>query len=264
MREWRVFPLVMCLTMAVAVPVRSQGTTTASPAPKADEIVGRMLEHNRERLAALESYTTERTYRVEYHGTGGEHRAEIAVHAEYTRPDQKHLTIVSESGAKFLCEKVLRKLVQSEEEAVQNSNRQTTISPENYKAELIGEETVAFPDSPNGLKTWVLRVTPRVDNKFTYHGRVWISQDDYAIVRIQGEPAKAPSWWTNRAHFDSRYLRRSGVWLPAQNVSTTHVRIGGEAILTIDYGTYPVVTAHPVVQSAERHNPAALEASLNR
>src|ERR1700728_3634596 len=65
---------------------------------KAAVIVARMLEKNRERLAALERYSSERTYRVEYNGTGGHHLAEIKVHAEYTGPEHKQLTIVSESG----------------------------------------------------------------------------------------------------------------------------------------------------------------------
>jgi len=75
------------------------------------------------------------------------------------------------------------------------------------------------------------------------------------VMRIVGEPAKNPSWWINRASFDSRYVRRGQIWLPGKNVSSSHVRIGGEATMTIDYGSYPVVAAHsvlPVTQSAAR------------
>ena len=218
--------------------------------PTAAEIVERMLAMNQERLAALEHYESERTYTVEYTGTGGEHRAELRVHAEYTGPNQKQLTVVSESGAKFLCDKVLRKLVEGEQEAAAQSNRmQTTLGPANYDAELAGEDLVATPGG--GVRTWVLQVTPKVDNKFTYRGKVWVSEDDYAVVRIQGEPAKNPSWWTNRAQFESVYMRRGDVWLPARNVSSSHVRIGGEATLTIEYGTYPVVTELPLKPSDE-------------
>lgn len=208
--------------------------------PAAAEIVARMLERNKERQAALAHYESERTYRVEYTGTGGEHHAQIEVRAEFTGPDQKRLTVVSESGPKFLCEKVLRRLVESEEEAGAQTNRtQMTLSPENYSVELVREETVMIPGGT--VRAWVLHVTPKVDNKFTYRGTVWISQDDDAVVRIQGEPAKNPSWWINRAHFQTDYVRRGDVWLPAKNVSSSHVRIGGEAVLTIEYGSYPVV-----------------------
>jgi hypothetical protein len=222
--------------------------------PTADEIIARMLEKNRERLAALDHYTSERTYRVDYTGTGGSHHAEMRVHAEYTGPNRKRLTVVEESGPKFLCEKVLRKLVESEQEASESSNQmQTTLGPENYDAELVGEESVPDPGgrAGEGARAWVLLVKPKVDNKFTYRGRIWVSQDDYAVMRVEGEPAKNPSWWVNRASFDSRYLRRGEVWLPAQNRSTSHVRIGGEATLTIDYGTYPVVVARALQPAPE-------------
>jgi hypothetical protein len=213
--------------------VQAQNQTAA---PTADEIVARMMEKNGERQAALEHYSAQRTYKVEYKGTGGEHRGEIQVHAEYVAPDQKRLTIVSESGSKLICEKVLRKLVESEEEATQSANRmQTMLSPQNYNVELVGEEVVG------GTRAWVLKVAPKVDNKFTYRGRVWVSAEDYAVMRVLGEPAKNPSWWINRASFDSRYQRRGEFWLPGRNVSTSHVRIGGEATLTIDYGEYQVV-----------------------
>jgi hypothetical protein len=192
---------------------------------------------------------------VHYAGTGGEHNAEIRVHAEYEGPDRKKLTVVSESGSKFICEKVLRKIVDGEMEASDKTNRiQMTLSPENYDAKLVGEEVINTPDGGSGVRAWVLNVTPKVDNKFTYRGKVWISEDDFAIMRIHAEPAKNPSWWINKASFDARYVRRGEMWLPGKNVSSSHVRIGGEATLTIDYGSYPVVAARALkapTQSAD-------------
>lgn len=214
------------------------------------EIISRMLEKNKQRLVALEHYESERTYRVEYTGTGGEHHAEMHVHAEYTGPDQKRLTILSESGSKFLCEKVLRKLVEGEQEATVRSNRtQTTLDPKNYDTQLLGEEVLATQGGP--IHTWKLHVTPKENNKFTYRGKVWVSKDDYAIVRIQAEPTKNPSFWINRASFESMYVRRGEVWLPETNISHGHIRLGGDATMTIVYGTYPVVVQHALKPSVE-------------
>jgi hypothetical protein len=239
--------------LAVAAARGQSPAAKGAGCPTADEVMTRMVEKNGERLAALEHYTTERTYDVHYAGTGGEHKAEIKVRAEYTGPEQKQFTVVEESGSKFICEKVLRKLVESEQEASGRANRiQMALSPENYDAEIVGEETIAVGDGAP-VRTWMLRVTPKVASKFTYKGTVWVSEEDYAVVRISGEPAKSPSWWIDRAHFDSRYVRRGQIWLPGRNVSSSHVRIGGEATLTIDYGSYPVVAAgvvKPLVQTA--------------
>src|ERR1700733_5200453 len=190
------FAVTVCVGWAQAPSMKS---------PTAEEIVARMLVRNSERQAALERYASERTYRVEYTGTGGYHAGELVVDAEYSAPDKKKFTVVSESGSKLICEKVLRRLVESEQEATQKANRmQMTLSSENYNVQLVGEDEI------DGVRAWVLKVSPKVNSKFTYRGRVWVSMDDYATVRIQGEPAKNPSWWINRASFDSRYVRRGG------------------------------------------------------
>jgi hypothetical protein len=228
--------LVFCAGTAQAGWAQAEGEQTLT----AEEIVARMQAKNAERQAALEHYSSQRTYRVEYKGTGGAHWGEMVVHAEYTAPDKKNFSVVSESGSKVICERVLRRLIESEQEATRQENRtQTALSTANYNLELAGEEQV------DGVRAWLLKVSPKVDNKFTYRGRVWVNADDYAVMRIQGEPAKNPSWWINRASFDSRYVHRGEFWLPGRNVSTSHVRIGGEATLIIDYGAYESVTGHP-------------------
>jgi hypothetical protein len=155
--------------------------------------------------------------------------------------------VISQSGSKFICEKVLRRLLEGEQEAMQKMNRmQTTLSPENYEVELVGEELI------DGARAWVLKVQPKVANKFTYRGRVWVNMQDYAMVLVKGEPAKNPSWWISRTSFESRFARRGEFWLPARNVSTSHVRIGGEATLTIDYGAYEALVGRVVRGATEQ------------
>jgi len=251
------FILAMCAVGATETLAQGSGVANATVTPDPNQVKGaaiiqQMLKRNSERTAALERYTSERTYSLDYSGTGGEHHAEVKVHAEYTRPERKHLTIVAESGSKFLCEKVLRKLVEGEQEASEGNNRnQISLGPENYTAVLIGEETPDWPGVTPGVKAWVLRVTPKIDNKFTYAGRIWISEDDFAIMRILAEPAKNPSFWLNHASMDMRYIRHGDLWLPGKNISSSHIKIGGEAKMTIDYGTYPVVAASPVRSTVE-------------
>lgn len=218
------------------------GGVAGAEAPKpqlVDEIVLRMLAKNEARQADLVGYSSERTYRVEYRGTGGEHHAEILVHAEYVGAGQKRLTVVEQSGSKVICERVLRKMVESEQEVSEKANRmQLMLSPENYNIELLGKDEV------DGVQAWVLGVSPKSESKFTYRGRVWVSIEDYAVIRVLGEPAKNPSWWLTRASFDWKYEKHGEFWLPEKSIAVSHVRIGGDAKLTIEYGAYHIVTAH--------------------
>jgi hypothetical protein len=82
-----------------------------------------------------------------------------------------------------------------------------------------------------------------------------VSTDDFAMVRVMGEPAKSLSWMLDSAAFDSWYMRRGSVWVPAKNISTTHVRIGGEAKVTIDYGKYDLLLVRPTV-AGDQHGHA--------
>ena len=84
--------MVLTLFLSVAgacaqAPNTPDAASADASRAKAAAIVSRMLAKNRERLAALDRYSSDRTYQVEYSGTGGEHHAEIKVHAEYTGPD---------------------------------------------------------------------------------------------------------------------------------------------------------------------------------
>ena len=219
-------------------------TAQAQP-PTADTIVLRMLERNAERQQRLQHYASDRTYHLEYNGVGGQHHAEMVVHADYRAPGRKHLIIVAESGSKVLCAEVLRKLVKGEEETSTGRDWQRGMfSPATYNLELLGREDL------DGIATWVLRVEPKAPSKVAYRGKIWVSTEDYATVRMVAEPAQNPSWMLDHASFEARYMRRGEVWLPERNISTTHVRLGGDAKVTIDYGEYPVVDTLPLQASS--------------
>jgi hypothetical protein len=227
--------------------------------PTADEIVRRMLVKNDERQTALEHYRTDRTYKLEYDGTGGKHHAEMIVRAEYQAPGRKNFTVLSESGSKVLCRQVLRRLVEKEEETSEKTDWQRAMfSSDTYTVQLVGGEQL------EGMNTWILKVEPKVNSKVAYRGKVWVSMDDFAMVRVMGEPAMSPSWMLDSAAFDSWYMRRGSVWVPAKNISTTHVRIGGEAKVTIDYGKYDVLLVRPVVAGDQHGHEGASVQSAGR
>ena len=219
----------------------------------ADEIVTRMMEKNQERQGMLQHYASDRTYRLIYSGTGGDHHAEMVVHAEYAAPGRKRLTIVSETGSKVLCAEVLRKLVDSEQETADKQGWQRAMfSPETYNFQLLGREQL------EGIDTWVLHVQPKTTSKVGYTGKLWVSADDYAMVRLQAEPTKNPSWLLSHSNFDALYRRHGEVWLPEENISTTHLRFGGDAKVTIKYGDYLVLAMTPATVAANPGEGAAV------
>jgi outer membrane lipoprotein-sorting protein len=206
----------------------------------ADEIVIRMMQHDAQRRAALAEYASERTYRMEYKGPIGERQALMRVRMEFSAPDRKRFTVVSESGSTIFCHQILRRLMEGEQEGALEANRlRSMLSPENYNLKLTGEERL------DGKDAWVLEVSPKDENRFNYKGRVWVSKSDYAVMRILGSPAKNPTWLMGSSKFDYRYRQSGDFWLPEHNDTVSHLRIGGEIKLTVDYGEYRI-TAGPM------------------
>jgi hypothetical protein len=206
----------------------------------AEEIVTQVMAHDRARQAALDGYQSQRTYRMEYKGPVGERHAEMVVRMEFSAPDQKRFTVLSESGSTIFCNQVLRRLMEGEQEgALEENHQRAMLSPANYRLHLVGTEVV------DGSNAWVLDVSPRSASRFTYKGRVWVSMADFAVVRIVGSPARNPTWLMAGARFDYRYGHDASgpgeaFWLPRRSVTVSHLRIGGEITLTVDYGSYQI------------------------
>ena len=54
-------------------------------------------------------------------------------------------------------------------------------------------------------------------SKFSIRGRIWVDGEDFAIARIEGQPAKNPSLWIRSVQVEQRYGRAGQFWLPASN-----------------------------------------------
>ena len=66
---------------------------------------------------------------------------------------------------------------------------------------------------------------------------------DSGRVRVEGEPAVNPSWWTLRTDFKRSYQKIGDFWLPESNESETKVRVFGTAVLSIEYRDYRITQA---------------------
>lgn len=220
----------------------------AAPAPPLNKIVARIQQHHALQSKELESYDATRHYAVQYKGFGADIAAQMAVQVHFDQASGKSFRILSQSGSKLLCDKVLKRAIDSEEEA-QNDKNATALSPANYKFALSGTGVL------NGRPNYILTVEPLRPGKFLYRGKVWIDAADYQVAKIEVEPAKNPSFWISRSDIQNTYAPTDGIWLPQNNRSQSKIRIGGTAVLTIDYGTYHVVLNSQGSHAANRVAP---------
>ena len=82
-----------------------------------------------------------RHYAVEYKGFAHTIDAKMDVEINYDAATGKSFRIVSQSGSNLLCDKVLKKAVDSEKEASQDKTS-TALSEANYRFSLLGTDTV--------------------------------------------------------------------------------------------------------------------------
>jgi hypothetical protein len=225
--------LLLCaLIFAGALPGLLKGSEEEGRLTDTSEIVRRMQAYNRRRVESLQGYTGNRSYHVEYSGIVKK-SADMAVRMTYSSQGGKSFKVKSESGSKFLRNRVLRKIFESEVAAAQPATRQeSAITPENYEFRLLPGE------NPPGGDCYVLEATPRKKEKFLFVGKIWVDGRDFAITRIEGRPVVNPSWWIRQATIVHTYRKVGSFWLHNTNESTSMIRIGGKAILRIRYEEY--------------------------
>ena len=245
LKKWPAISVLACILICSlsAAPQESHPTfgNAATVPLSADEVARKLQERNRERAEALREFQGTRIYRMEYRGFPSDREAEMVVNMSYRFPDKKEFTIVSESGSKFVIDRVFKKLLEGEEEAADQENqRHTALSLENYDFQMSGYE-----NTDSGA-CYVLEVAPKSKNKFLYRGKIWVNAKDFAVTRIEAQPAKNPSFWIKKTDIEHKYVKVDDFWLPAENHSESLIRLGGRATLTINYKDYKVLAAQPI------------------
>jgi hypothetical protein len=232
---------VLLLTV-FSVSTAGQSPTIAPVQPvSAPEIIRRMVEQNEIRAEHLKYFTSRRHYHVDFHGLGRSASADMHVQATYTAGTGKTFQVIDESGSHILLNHVLKRLLQTE----QDDSRQRTaaLTPTNYNFVFQTEAT------ENGRPLYVFAVEPKAKNKLLYRGIIWIDARDYAVVRVEAQPAENPSFWIKNTEIHHTYAKNGEFWLPQTNRSESKVRLGGTAVLTIDYGTYQLAEPQKVEAS---------------
>lgn len=233
--------ILLLLLLALWPRASAQPPTTArvaSCAPlNAEQVIHNLVLMNLHRGKALHAYQGTRRYRLEYHGFPGTRSAEMVVTVKYLSPGTTEFAVQSATGSTLLIDKVFKKVLEAEREARGAAmRRRSALTEDNYRFALIGYES-----GPSGA-TYMMKVEPRTKDKFLYRGRIWVDAEDFAVVRLEAEPARNPSFWTRKAEIVQVYMKVGDFWLPAYNHSVTAIRLGGHAELTIDYTDYEITS----------------------
>jgi hypothetical protein len=209
------FSLAFCLTLSAA----------NTPAPAHADVqpaLERFLSRPDEPLKAYRA-----TRRLEGHNERFNMHGAIEAMTELLPDGRFEFTIVSETGADYIRDKVLRPILETEAKVLASgSASRSAMTTENYE---IGGGELAEP----GLVK--LFAKPRRKDVSLIDGAVFITSDESDLVRIEGRMAKNPSFWTTRVNLVRHYDRVAGVRVPIRLDSTAQIRLAGESTLSMVY-----------------------------
>lgn len=151
--------------------------------------------------------------------------------------------IVSERGSDTIRNRVLRPMLQREQEIVNSGDSpRADLTPENYDFTEGGRDADGSP---------YVDIKPRRKDVLLVDGRMVLSPDGHELVRVEGRLAKNPSFWTSLVNVVRHYARIGGVRVPISTETTAKVRLAGTSQLDVHY-EYETVNGRPVALAQRR------------
>ena len=216
---------------------------TGNPLPSAEDVVGKMMQFDAQRQSQLTGYTAIRRYVA----VNKSRRAEMLVHVDCASDGAKQFTVLSEEGSGSIRKHVFHKLLSEETEASRHGTRNSSrLTPANYDFQFVGQEKLETGPA------YVLAVSPKTANKYLIDGKIWVDANDYSIVRIEGQPARNPSFWVRNVHFVHTYGKVGPFWFASATRTKSEIRIFGSSELTIENSDYTLNPPIDQISEADR------------
>ena len=77
----------------------------------------------------------------------------------------------------------------------------------------------------------VLLIVPKRKDKNLLRGQIWVDASTFRIRRIEGVPAKGPSFWIKDIHITLQFAEVNGMWIPISFDAIAIVRLLGRYTL---------------------------------
>jgi hypothetical protein len=182
-----------------------------------------------ERFLALDDPTPTQYRALRHLEANNDHFEKSAWMDVWTEGDSSgfRYQIVAEEGSDYIRSRVFRATLETERKMwASGEPDKAGLTPANYTFEDRGAH-------PDGLAS--LAVKPLRKDILLVNGTIFLRPDDGELMRLEGELAKAPSFWTRRVQIVRRYQRFLGVRMPVALETTAAVRIAGQSTFRMTY-----------------------------
>jgi hypothetical protein len=208
--------LVLLATLASS----SQVTSSTAEAKSSDLnlILQRLEDIQHQDPAQARPYEVTREYKV-FRGADKQSTSEIMAQIDFVPPDKKTYKILQASG-NSLGEKIVREILDRETKSTKKEHS-SEISRSNYDFVFLRRQNFGV------VPEYVLGIFPKRKDKYLLLGQIWVDASTFRIRRIEGVPAKSPSFWIKNIHITLQFAELGGMWVPVTFDSIATVRFAG-------------------------------------
>jgi len=205
------------------------GQHSASPeVPSLTSIVQEMERAQSE--VRPQPYQVIREYRL-FGAKSSSANADVVAQVDFKPPTSKDYSIQKWSGS-IRGKQVVQRVLDHEVEVSQGNQAGTALTSDNYDFILVGEAV------RDGRPCYVLGLKPKRKQKDLISGKAWVDKRSFLTLYIDGETAKAPSWWLKTVRVKLSFGDFSGAWLQTNMEAVAEVHLLGSHTLTshiLDY-----------------------------
>lgn len=202
------------------------------------------MHRSEQQANALAAYSAITVIHAELPDTS--QQGDFELQRKFEAPHSLQFTPVRFTGDGFVKSNVITRLLQSEVDHVQKDDpAQTAISPKNYKFSYKGATRM------QERLVHIYQVKPHKRHPGLFKGRVYLDAQTGALVRVEGNVVKSPSFFVKHIEFVQDYADIQSFTLPVHVHSEATARIVGRTIVDIvhrDYQPVPATSAQTARQ----------------
>jgi hypothetical protein len=185
-------------------------------------ILQRLEEAQHQDPAQSRPYEVTREYKV-FRGDENQPTSEVMAEINFVPPATKTYKITQARG-NLSGEKMVRALLDRETESAKKG-RGSEISRTNYDFVFLRNENFGV------VPEYVLGIIPKRKDKYLLRGQSWVDATTLRIRRVEGVPAKSPSFWLKNIHIALQFAPLGGALVPVSFDAIATVRFFGQYTL---------------------------------
>ncbi len=212
--------LLLLATLASSSQTPSSAAEIGSP--NLNLILQRLEDIQHQDATHSRPYEVTREYKV-FRGDDKQPTSEVMAEIDFIPPDKKTYKITQTKG-NLSGATMVRELLDRETDSASEEHH-TAISRANYDFVFLRRQNFGV------VPEYVFAIFPKRKDKYLLRGKIWIDASSFRIRRIEGVPAKSPSFWLKNLHITLQFAELGGMWVPVTFDGIATVRLLGEYTL---------------------------------